>query len=244
VNFRYPLRTIAAKEIKMPFISLSVDPIACLLGVFAIWLAWKAYCASTKHFVKLVRCDAEYLMTGKQSESGTYFKVTLLNLGLPVNQPSVELVFNSDEVYPMAISFNLAPCENHGDTSFAQGMRAAFEFFPISFLSLAKSRIDFKHMKISYPRRQKAAIVVKNAGYEIQRIPLCSQTDWLREKWNSCAYDFDRNFQTTKTDPVLGEILVNHSILQLPKFQITNSTRLRFFSKSWHDEQLRRKAGG
>ena len=225
----------------MATFSWSIDPVACSLGFVAIVLAWKAYRASTKHFLKLVEVDASYGSSVNPRNDGPRLEVTLLNLGLPISRPSVHLYFERQEGPRLnRYMFELSPCLPDENVAFEQGMRASFMCLPRrgrdSESSMAKAM-----SAISSPRRQKAAIVIKNAGYEVQRIRLHAWTDWLVRKWNEFAHGFNSKHWVEMNDGRGETVVRNHRVLQLSVFKKPSSLALREFSKYWRNEMNQAK---
>lgn len=206
---------------------LSLDPIACLLGLVAIWLAWIAYRSSSYHLIRIEDLKAGWVDSVRSAHCGPYLEVSILNLGLPIHDLKVCLQFQTDEEVPMQWTTELSPTESISNVPFDRGMRGQFIVRPLQFT--APEHFEAKIRTLRDPKRQQAAIVVKSGNFVIKTIPLVSMIDGPLQRWNELA--LTANLHLMKTIKVVDGITHAKTRDWLPVFGLRASHWLKEFAE-------------
>lgn len=177
-------------------VPLSVDPLACILGVIAVWLAWAAFRSSTYHIVRVEKLSSSWVNSLNELECGPNLEVTILNCGLPIHSLKVSLFYLSAGANPMRLTLGLTPLEPIMVIAFDKGMRGKFALRPLRQPNT--SWFEERIQTLKNPRKQCAAIVIESGSFTVLTIPLVSRLNPMIAVWNRMATSVNRRLSTTK----------------------------------------------
>ena len=178
-------------------IPLSVDPLACVLAAIAIWLAWRAYRRSTMHIVRLDSVKNGFTIGNAGTRTGPSFEVTLSNEGLPINAITVSLHFHMLAPFGQSTFIGLEATEEHKTAAFEPGMKASFARWPQDDPPANCEHLLRWIAALTHPRKQRAEIVVRSGGFDVQTIPLYARLDRVRIHWNRLLHSLLSRFDQT-----------------------------------------------
>lgn len=204
---------------------LSIDPIACILGLIAIYLAWKAYVASTRYSLRIATVSSCVRCTVENPNGRPELQVTVQNRGIPLTAPSVILRFRDIHEDGYTRNWRLEALEVDAEKSpLPSGASGAY------VLRMHKKSQGLSHSfpEITHPRRQKLSIVINDRGHEVAVIRLFHWTDrfveWYREK----AAEVNLKFMEF-SDDASGRTMARYGWLHFPELEMRESTAcLRF----------------
>lgn len=208
----------------------SFDPISALLALSALWIAYLAYRASCRIWVRLLNVGGAFSSSVYEPDHH-HLDVVIQNLGLPLHQTRVCLFFKHRDggTYTVAMQ-RVEYRDRHkvvtDNGEFAQGMIGAFR---LKSTDLAKhDGLAIKMLsKLESPKRCDAKIHVYSQDFLVAEFRLWHRFYWFKSTWNRFAqkvnWKFNRNVTISDgtTRLRLGKFL--------PTFNVDSQWRLECF---------------
>ena len=208
----------------------SLDPIAGLLALVALWIAYLAYRASCKIWVRLLDVSGAF-STSYNEPDHHHFDVVIQNLGLSLHRASVCLFFRDRDggSYTLAmrrVEFRDRHKVIDDNGEFAQGMIGAFRLKSTDLENHNGHGINMLR-KLEDVKRCDATIHVYSQDFLVAEFRLWQRFYWLRSLWNRFAHSvnwkFNRDVKVSDGTPRLkfGRLL--------PTFNLDIQRRLECF---------------
>jgi hypothetical protein len=208
----------------------SVDPISAALAISALWIAYLAYRASCKIWVRLLDVGGAFSSSVYEPDHH-HFDVVIQNLGLPLHRTSVCLFFKHRDggTYTLAMQ-RVEYRHRHkvvaDNGEFAQGMIGAFR---LKSSDLARNDGHGIRMlaKLENAKRCDAKIHVYSQDFLVAEFRLWHRFYWMKSMWNRFAHKVNWKFNkdVTISDGTtrlkLGKVL--------PSFNVDSQWRLECF---------------
>ncbi len=180
----------------------SFDPLAAVLGLSALWVAYLAYRASCKIWVRLLSVDGAFSRTVYEPDHH-YFDVVIQNLGLPLHRTKICLSFKhrDGETYTLEMK-RVEYRDRHkvvtDNGEFAQGMIGAFRLKSTDLTSNGGHGIQMLS-KLECPRRCDAKIDVYSQDFLVAEFRLWHRFYWIESTWNRLAHKVNWTFNRNVT---------------------------------------------
>ncbi|MBX3451498.1 MAG: hypothetical protein KF777_18160 [Planctomycetaceae bacterium] len=208
----------------------SFDPIAAALAVSALWIAYLAYRASCRIWVRLLVVDGAFSSSIYEADH-SYLDVVIQNLGLPLHQARISLFFKDRDGRNYALGMQRVEyASRHKVVSdngeFAQGMIGVFR---LKSTILAKDGGYGIQMlkKLECPKQCDARIQVYSQDFLVAEFRLWKRFYWVKSTWNRFVTRVNQSFDRT-VKAADGTIYLKPGKV-LPEFNVNSQWRLECF---------------
>jgi len=176
--------------------SVGFDPLACLVGLLAILLTIYTLWRSLSVILRVV--DATCTMLADPNQGGGrsfwYFRLIIRNMGRPLHDVSVTLVFY-EPGGPGLMRFPLrrfSPSDLNGTDShageFAQGMVGEYG---LKTYQMTSAEISGLRLLLKNPVAQQACFCVYSQGYLAKTLRVGAGIDLTKRRWNEAVRRID-----------------------------------------------------
>ncbi len=177
---------------------ISIDPLASILAVLAIFIACRAFARNSKHIVKINKIETK-LQSDSDGTLNLIF-IDIINQGLPFKDFSVEIKFKSKSQWSHSYQMIFIDPDQKGFSveknseikKFEKGMMAHCYFRSDSFHARVDSLNKLLHLKMY----EDVSLVFKSQGFVLQSINLTKSKPELIKKviHKICKFKFFEKF--------------------------------------------------